>query len=296
MLDLGLPSDNPHLSEPNKASEAASLIINANNFTGGLDMANQYVRESLAANTRKAYLGDLAHFEAWGGAIPSSPELVAGYLAQHAGELAVATLVRRVASISKAHEARSLPNPCRAEIVRATLRGIKRRWGCAQHQARALMRDELFLVLDSMGGGLRETRDHALLLFGFAGGFRRSELVGLDHSDIERVRQGVIVHLRRSKTDQEGAGRKIGVPYGRTQHCPVLALERWLEISGIKTGPIFCPVDKHGHIASSRLTGDAVSVILKERVAGAGFDPTGYSGHSLRAGFATSASQESPHF
>jgi integrase len=289
MFDLGHPSDHPHLSEPKKSSEAASLIINADNFTDGLDMANEYVRESLAANTRKAHRYDLAHFEAWGGAIPATPELVAGYLAQHAGVLAVATLVRRVASISKAHEARKLPNPCRAEIVRATLRGIKRRWGCAQHQARALVRDDLFLVLDGMGDGLRETRDRALLLIGFAGGFRRSELVALDCADVETVRQGLIVTIRRSKTDQEGAGRKLGIPHGRTRHCPVAALERWLEISGIKTGAIFRPVDKHGHVAPGRLSGDALSVVLKERVAAAGYDPTDYSGHSLRAGFATSA-------
>jgi integrase len=289
MFDLGLPSDHPSLSEPNKASEAAPLTIIANDFTGGLDMANEYVRESLAANTRKAHRYDLAHFTAWGGAIPASPELVAGYLARHAGELAVATLVRRVASISKAHEARSLPNPCRAEIVRATLRGIKRRWGCAQDQAKALVREDLFLTLDAMGDGLRDTRDRAVLLIGFAGGFRRSELVALDCADVETVRQGLIVTIRRSKTDQEGVGRKIGVPHGRTRHCPVAALERWLEISGIESGAIFRPVDKHGHVASSRLTGDAVSVILKERVAAAGYDPADYSGHSLRAGFATSA-------
>jgi integrase len=291
MLDLGLPSDNHHLSEPNKANEAALLTIIANDFTDGLDRANEYVRESLAANTRKAYLSDLEHFEAWGGAIPASPELVAGYLAQHAGQLAVATLVRRIASISKAHEARNLPNPCRAEIVRATMRGIKRRWGCAQAQAKALVREDLFLTLDAMGAGIKDARDRALLLIGFAGGFRRSELVALDCADVESVRQGLIVTIRRSKTDQDGQGRKLGLPYGRSRFCPVLAIERWLEISGIKVGAIYRPVDKHGHVGKNRLAGDAVSVIVKERVAAAGFDPADFSGHSLRAGFATSASQ-----
>jgi integrase len=110
-------------------------------------------------------------------------------------------------------------------------------------------------------------------------------------SEIERVRQGAIVQLRRSKTDQGGVGRKIGVPFGRTRYCPVLALESWIELSGIGTGAIFRPVDKHGHVASGRLSGDAISIIVRERVAGAGLDPAGYSGHSLRAGFATSAAQ-----
>jgi integrase len=251
-----------------------------------------YLRLSLSDNTRRAYLCDLDHFEGWGGAIPAKPETVASYLAEHADTLAVATLVRRVASISKAHEARNLPNPCRAEIVKATLRGIKRHKGCAQDQARALVRDDLFRVLDAMGDGVKDLRDRALLLIGFAGGFRRSELVALDCADVETVRQGLIVTVRRSKTDQEGQGRKLGVPYGRTRHCPVLALERWIEVSRVESAAIFRPVDRHGRIAQDRLSGDAVSVIVKERVAAAGFDPTGYSGHSLRAGFATSGVRE----
>ncbi len=110
-------------------------------------------------------------------------------------------------------------------------------------------------------------------------------------ADIETVRQGLIVTIRRSKTDQVGVGRKLGVPHGRTRYCPVAALERWLEISGIQSGAIFRPVDRHGRIAPDRLSGDAVSVIVRERVAGASLDPGGFSGHSLRAGFATSATQ-----
>jgi integrase len=261
------------------------------NCKNAVDRMQDYVRLSLSSNTRKAYLCDLDHFAAWGGVIPATPEIVASYLAEHAETLAVATLVRRVASISKAHKARGLPNPFRAEIVKATMRGIKRQKGCAQDQAKALVRDDLFRVLNAMGDSVKDARDRALLLLGFAGGFRRSELVGLDVSDLEHVRQGIIVHLRRSKTDQLGQGRKIGIPYGRTRHCPVQALENWIEVSGIGTGAIFRPVDRHGHIAPDRLSGDAVSVIVKERLAGAGFDPTGYSGHSLRAGFATSAAQ-----
>ena len=115
--------------------------------------------------------------------------------------------------------------------------------------------------------------------------------MGLNCDDVERVRQGLIVTLRRSKTDQEGAGRKVGIPFGRTRHCPVLALDRWLAVSGIEAGPIFRPVDRHGRVASERLSGEAVSLIVKERVAAAGIDPAGFSGHSLRAGFATSAVQ-----
>jgi hypothetical protein len=103
-----------------------------------------------------------------------------------------------------------------------------------------------------------------------AGGFRRSKLVGLDHADIERVRQGMVISLRRSKTDQEGAGRKVGIPFGRTRHCPVIALDNWLSASGIDHGPVFRSVDRRGRVASERLSGEAVSLIVKKRVAAAG--------------------------
>jgi integrase len=217
--------------------------------------------------------------------------MVAAYLAEHADILSIATLVRRIATISKAHEARGLPNPCRSEIVRATLRGIKRTRGIAQREAKPLLREDLFRVLDAMGEGMKDARDWSLLLIGFAGGFRRSEIVGLDCDDVERVRQGIILTLRRSKTDQEGAGRKVGIPFGRTRHCPVLALDQWLAVSRIEAGPVFRPVDRHGRVADERLSGEAVSLIAKKRVAAAGIDPTGFSGHSLRAGFATSATR-----
>jgi integrase len=250
-----------------------------------------YVRDSLAENSRRGYLSDLAQFEAWGGSIPASPEIVASYLAARADRLATASLVRHVASISKAHDARGLPNPTRSELVRATMRGIKRTRGCAQHEAKPLLRDDLLLVLDAMGEGLKHSRDRALLLIGFAGALRRSELVGIDMGDVEHVRQGIVLHLRRSKTDQDGRGRKIGIPYGRTRCCPVNALQGWLAASGITEGAIFRPVDRHGRIHAARLSGEAVSLVVRERVAAAGLDPTRYSGHSLRAGLATSAAQ-----
>jgi integrase len=255
------------------------------------DRVADLIANSIAANTRRAYASDLAQFEAWGGSIPATPVMVAAYLGAHSETLSVATLVRRVATISKVHQAKGLPNPCRSEIVRATLRGVKRTRGIAQREAKPLLREDLFRVLDAVAEGMKDTRDRALLLIGFAGGFRRSEIVGLDCRDVERVRQGIILTLRRSKTDQEGAGRKVGIPFGRTRHRPVLALERWLAASGIEAGPIFRPVDRHGRVASERLSGEAVSLTVKERVAAASIDPTGLSGHSLRAGFATSAVQ-----
>ena len=256
-----------------------------------LDRVAEFINKSIADNTRRAYQSDLVHFQAWGGSIPAFPSTVATYLAAHADILSVATLVRRVAMLSKAHEAKGFPNPCRSEIVRATLRGIKRLHGTRQREAKPLLREDLFQALDAMGGGTKDVRDRALLLLGFAGGFRRSELVSLDRGDAEHVRQGLVVTLRRSKTDQQGVGRKIGVPHGRTHHCPVAALDCWLALSGIEAGPIFRPVDRHGHIHPERLSGEVVSLVIRERINAAGMDPIGFSGHSLRAGFATSAAR-----
>ncbi len=286
MLTEVLTPDNTQLSGPTRNALTGSIAINCIS-----DEAVRLVEASLSENTRRAYESDLAHFEAWGGSLPATPGTVASYLAAHVETLSVATLVRRVATLSKAHEAKGLPNPCRSELVRATLRGIKRVRSTAQREAKPLLREDLFLILNGMGDDLKDVRDRALLLLGFAGGFRRSELVGLDCGDIERVRQGLIVTLRRSKTDQEGAGRKIGVPHGRTCYCPVTALDRWLTLSGIEPGPIFRSVDRHGRIHAERLSGEAVSLVIRERLAASGIDPTGYSGHSLRAGFATSAAQ-----
>jgi len=244
---------------------------------------------SLSANSKRAYASDLAHFRASGGDIPCSPETVAGYLAEIADTHAVATIQRRLAAIAKAHRASGHDDPCRAELVKAAMRGIRRIKGVAQREAQALQRDELFFVLERMGDRPIDIRDKALLLIGFAAAFRRSELVGLDCDDVEHVRQGIVLHLRRSKTDQDGQGRKIAVPHGRTKWCPVRHLADWLAYAEIERGPIFRSIDRHGRISSDRLSGEAVSVILKKRVAAAGFDPATFSGHSLRAGFATSA-------
>lgn len=247
------------------------------------------VSASLSEGTKRGYQNDIAQFKAWGGNIPASPETIAAYLADLSGTHQTATIVRRVTALSKAHEAIGAPNPTKSEIVRATMRGIKRTIGTASREAKPVLREDLFQMLECMGDSAKDMRDKALLLLGFAGAFRRSELVSIDVADIEHIRQGIVVTLRRSKTDQEGRGRKIGIPFGRSKWCPVKELAAWLEQAKIETGPVFRGVNRHDHVADQRLSGEAVCIIIKQRVAAAGFDPTGYSGHSLRAGLATSA-------
>lgn len=247
------------------------------------------VAASLSDGTKRGYQNDIDHFEAWGGVIPASSEMIATYLAELSATYKTATIVRRVTALSKAHEATGAPNPTKSEIVKATLRGIKRTNGTASREAKPVLREDLFQMLDCMGDSAKDMRDKALLLLGFAGAFRRSELVSLNVADLEHVRQGIIVTLRRSKTDQEGRGRKIGIPFGRLRWCPVRQLAEWLENASIQNGPLFRSVNRHGQVASQRLSGEAVCVIVKQRTEAAGFDPSAYSGHSLRAGLATSA-------
>ena len=253
------------------------------------DPLQRFISCSLSAGTQRGYGADLAHFRASGRNIPCPPHALAEYLADLAETHAVATIQRRLAAIAKAHRALGHDDPCRAEIVKATMSGIRRTKGMAQREARALQRDDLFAVLERMGERPIDLRDKALLLIGFAGAFRRSELVGFDCGDVEPVGRGIVLHLRRSKTDQTGQGRKIAIPHGRTRWCPVRHLTDWLAHAGIEQGPIFRSIDRHGHISPDRLSGDAVAVIVKRRAEAAGFDPVKFSGHSLRAGLATSA-------
>ncbi len=227
----------------------------------------------------------------WGGSLPAGPETVAAYLAAHAERLTVATLTRRLAALSKAHQAHGLSNPIGSELVRATLRGIKRQRRRPQLQAKPLLRDDLLLVLDAMGNGLRDVRDRAILMIAFAAALRRSELVALDVTDLAHVRRGIVLHLRRSKTDPDGHGHNIAIPYGWRRWCPVACLDAWLSASGITESAIFRPVDRHGRVQNARLSGEAISILVRERIAAAGLDSMGYSGHSLRAGLATSAAQ-----
>lgn len=249
----------------------------------------ELIREGVAENTRRGYTSDIAQFRAWGGTIPADPDTIARFVAERSGTHAVASISRMLAAISKAHAAAGHDNPCRTELVLATMRGVRRRLGTAQRQARPILRDDLFAMLERLDERPKDIRDRAMLLLGFATAMRRSELVALDAEDIEPTSAGLMVLLRRSKTDQEAQGRQIAVPYGRTRHCPVRALSEWLAFASIEHGPIFVGIDKHGNILRHRVTGEAVNHVVKSRLTAAGYDPAPFSAHSLRAGLVTAA-------
>jgi integrase len=247
------------------------------------------VQAAASANSRRAYRSDLAHFLANGGALPATAGQVAAYLARYAGQLAIATLARRLVAIGRAHTILSLANPCQAELVRLTLRGIRRTYGRPQRQALALTTRELSSIVAPLGSSLRDLRDRALLLLGFYGAFRRSELIAVDCKSIAWSREGIVVTIRKSKTDQERRGRDVAIRRIGGKNCPVLALKNWIDGSGIADGPAFRSIGRSGKISEVALSADAVSVILKRRLKEAGHEPASYSGHSLRAGFVTAA-------
>jgi site-specific recombinase XerD len=175
--------------------------------------------------------------------------------------------------------------------VRLVFQGIRRTFGPAPDQKNAAITAEVRAMVEKLSPtSLIGVRDRALLLVGFAGAFRRSELVSLDVADVTFSSDGLVVQLRRSKTDQEGEGRKVGLPFGSNPlTCPVRSLRSWLNLAAIANGPIFRSVDRHANIADTRLTDQSVALIVKSCAKAAGLDARGYAGHSLRSGLATAA-------
>jgi integrase len=195
-----------------------------------------------------------------------------------------------VVGIGRAHVSQGFTDPAKTDLVRTVLRGVRRVKGSAQRQASPILKADVLTMMTYMDG-IKGQRDRALILLGFAGALRRSELAALDFADIEFVREGLVIHLRRSKTDQLGEGRKIGVPLGRTSACPVKAVEKWLEVSKISSGPVFRAINRGGGVGQSQLSGQSVALILKEYAKAIGMNSANISGHSLRSGLVTSAIQ-----
>jgi integrase len=257
-------------------------------FVAGLPrIVSDYITAALADNTRQAYKGDLQDFVLWGGVLPTTPEMLAAYIAARAEIHSPITISRRVTGIARAHTSQGLPDPTKTELVRVVMRGVRRTHGKPQRQAAPLLKQDLLSLLPLMIG-TKGIRDRALILLGFAAALRRSELVALDYTDLQFVSDGLIVYLRRSKTDQSGEGRKIAVPNGRTNACPVKAVQLWLEHGQIASGPIFKSVNKSG-VIGNRLTAQSVALVVKHYARAAGLTESDFSGHSLRSGLVTSA-------
>jgi integrase len=279
------------------------------------ERAHDYARAAKADNTIRAYRRGWADFTAWCARhhlapLPAEPRTVAYDLSGLGGLVKASTIRQRVSAIAQAHKTAGHPSPTSDQAVRLVLQGIRRTHGTAQASKAPIQTDELRRLVATLPDSPLGARDRALLLLGFAGAFRRSELVGLDVGDVRPTADGLIVTLRRSKTDQEGAGREVGIPYGSTPAtCPVRAVRAWLEVHALRAGagrnetptefarvstesaktPLFHRFDRHGAQHAGRLSDRAVALVVKRYAQAAGLDPALYAGHSLRAGLATSA-------
>jgi integrase len=187
------------------------------------------------------------------------------------------------------HRAAGYDTPTGDEKVKAVLSGIRRTIGAAPVRKRAATSD-MVIAMSATGASLRALRDRAIILLGFAGAFRRSELVALDTEDLEEAPEGLLITIRRSKTDQEGIGRKVAIPRGEIA-CPVAALRAWLEAAGITEGAVFRRIfnKRAQRVTNRRLAARNVATIVKAAAAKLGLEAAAFAGHSLRAGFVTSA-------
>ena len=260
-----------------------------------LAKAATLARQEKASATRRAYCSDFQIFDRWRAGrgmspLPALPESVAAFLADEVERgIRPSTIGRRVAAIRYAHRLAGHAAPTDDERVKATVRGIRRSLGTAARKKAPATAERLIAMALGTGDGLKGLRDRALLLLGFAGAFRRSELVALDCEDVEDCESGLRITIRRAKTDQEGQGATIAIVRGSIS-CPVAAVQVWRSAAGISTGPLFRSIRKGGKLGD-RLTDQSVADIVKTHAGRVGLDPSQFAGHSLRAGFLTSAAK-----
>jgi site-specific recombinase XerD len=257
--------------------------------------AVDYGRAALSASTMRAYRADWAEFQDWcacrgRASLPASPATVANFASMLAdGGKRVSTISRKMAAIRFFHRGARQDNPTDDAGVAAILKGIRRTVGVAPRQKAPATADVIHQMLAHVPKDtLQGKRDRAILLLGFAGAFRRSELVGIKVEDLTFNDKGVDVFLGRSKTDQEGKGQSVAILNGKAL-LPVQRLQEWLDTAGIAEGPIFRSMSRGDHILPDALTAQSVALVVKRYADAAGLDAAKLSGHSLRAGFITSA-------
>ena len=243
------------------------------------------LKSSKANNTLRAYKSDFRDFTVFCNkngfsSMPTQPKIIALYITNLSKSSKFSTLKRRIASISVIHKLKGHYLDTKHPIIMENLHGIKRTLGSRQKAKKPILINDLKLIIKAINED--KLRDKALILIGFAGGFRRSELVNIDHEDIEFVPEGVKILIKRSKTDQSGEGVYKAIPYfDNKEFCPVLALKKYVEIKTIKNDErkVF------------KLSDKSVALIIKRYAQKAGLDASKYAGHSLRSGFATTAAE-----
>ena len=260
------------------------------------------LQNSKAINTVRAYKSDFKDFTLFCAkngfkSLPSEPKIVSLYLTYlSANEAKMSTLKRRLVSIGVIHKLKGHYLDTKHPIIIENLMGIKRVKGSIQKGKKPLLINHLKSIINVIDqqeiSEIKKSRDKTIVLVGFGGGFRRTELISIDHEDLEFVPEGVKITLKRSKTDQFGEGMVKGLPYFSNElYCPVINLKKWLELSKIKSGPIFRRFVKGSVLTNNRLTDQSVVLFIKDYLNLAGIENKNYSGHSLRSGFATVAAE-----
>jgi site-specific recombinase XerD len=260
------------------------------------------LQNSKANNTVRAYKSDFNDFGLFcvqNGfkSFPSEPKIVSLYLTHLSTKDAkISTLKRRLVSIGVIHKLKGHYLDTKHPSIIENIMGIKRRKGSVQKSKKPLLISSLKSIINVIDEQKKEQikklRDRSIILIGFSGGFRRNEIVSLDYDDLDFVAEGLKINIKRSKTDQFGEGFIKALPYfDSSQYCPVVSVQKWIEISKINSGPLFRRFTKGSNLSESRLTDQTVALLIKEYLTLAGIDSKNYSAHSLRSGFATSAAE-----
>ena len=264
------------------------------------DKSKLRMQKSKADNTLKSYAADWNDFADWCelkkvSPLPCLPETIVNYINDLADDAKANTVARRITAISENHIAAgySSTNPAKDGLVRNAMRAIRREKGTFQKGKAPILMETIELLAECFeGNGLRTLRDKAVILLGFAGAFRRSELVAVKVEDISFVPQGMVIFIPQSKGDQLGHGSQIAIPYAPDPKCcAVVAVKQWIQAAGLYSGPLFHPFKRNGEIRDCQLSDKSVALIVKKYVARLGLNAAEFAGHSLRRGFATSAAQ-----
>ena len=279
------------VTEPSLRNENSRLVARQES-----ESLRQYLQAATSDNTRKAYRSAIRQFEKWGGRLPTDRDTVVRYLLSKAESLNSRTLDLHLTAISQWHHYQGIADPARDPLVRKTMDGIRRTHGQPKRKAKALRLEHIARMvthLQQQADSFKKYRDIALVLTGFFGAFRRSELVAIHISDLVWEPEGLIIRLPRSKTDQHMEGLARALPYGARDCCPATAIKDWLEATNIANGPLFRPVNRWDQIQPKALSSGAINDLLKQLGKACEFEfVPELSSHSLRRGLSTSAARE----
>lgn len=285
-------------------AEAGDLPTRDPELEDLMEEALDYHEKALSENTRRAYRRGWEDFTAFCEEhglplVPSTEQAVVLFLTERARSLSPSTLKQRLAAIQHVHDQRGEDSPTRSKAVRSVMRGIRRDTGHSPRQAKPLLTADVKAMVGALPLGtgerpkrLRALRDRALILIGYAGAFRRSELAALGREDVEERSDGLLVTIPESKTDQEGEGQQIAIRRVGGEYCPADALKTWTEAAGIEEGALFRGVRQNGELRPGAVTGKTVGAVVRSAAERCGLaDTDRITGHSLRAGHITQASK-----